>query len=285
MRPFALVLLVAVLAGCSSPAPATDSHTHAATDSMTATGQIPVAPLPPPPPALLQLGACSQFHTFFPFPKAALQQLGFTVPEGFAMQGSDPADATVDVFLAWWLCPDGNLTGPAPSRLGPVHAMLAALPVVPPSDLRNQSVEMDLAGLTWVVSSQPVADFLASFNLTGVVQKGPVTKDMEGSFGGAVHQTTLSATTGIGTFTLDAFVQDDPAPFGASAYRLWIAPDGKAIGHLDIQNQPGRTVGSGAAGLRFVGDPTSGAPPFTPGTSHQVAGIGITVRHVALPKA
>lgn len=274
--PTAALLALALLASGCATAPAPASSTHSATATATS-AVLPNATLAPEPPARLEIDGCRQLHTFFPFPVAALAQLGFQLPEGFTFATTDPAGAAADVFVAWWFCKDGQLNHTLVPRFGPNGAMLAAIHVVPPPVLANASVDIDLLPLTWLLSSSTAANYLAALDgLDGVVESGDVVHSGTNSIGAAVTDSG-QASPSFGTFGVDTAVQAAPAAAPLSVYRVWQAPEGTATGFLEVRNLPGTTVGTGVADLRFAGDPTTGAPPIIPGQSHVVDGVDLVL--------
>ncbi|MFO1534271.1 MAG: hypothetical protein ABR586_01255 [Thermoplasmatota archaeon] len=278
----ALAILV-VLAGCASP-PSAPATTSSSTTGLPAGGPANTTLLPETP-ARLELLGCRQLHTFFPFPVTAMQALGFAIPEGFTLATSDPAGALADVFVGWWFCRDGQLNHTIVPLFGSGGSMLVAVHVTPPTGFANASVDLDLYGLTWLLSSTTAARYLQEFDgLDDVVEAGEVVRTGTNEVGPVVQDSGRAAPS-FGTFGVDTAVQVTPRANPLSVYRLWQAPDGKATGYLEIANQPGETVGMGAAGLRFAGDPTTGAPPFIPGTAHVVDGVDVHLVPRPLPQA
>jgi hypothetical protein len=212
-------------------------------------------------------------------------QLGFQLPEGFAFDSDD--GQTVNVFLAWWSCPDAMLNNTPNAPFGPVGSMFAAMPVVPPSaltgaDANPVAVQLDLLPLTWVVDQQLAADHLGTIEglRDGYVERGDVPFTQNTLPGASMF--SAQATASFGVFSVDCAIQPQAGANEAGRYRMWLAPGGAVTGYLDIVNSAGQTLGSGAADLRFNGDTDAGAPPATGGTSHVVAETAVTLAYVPL---
>jgi hypothetical protein len=284
----ALLLASLLLAGCSGqdPAPAGAPSTSPAA-SAGALGAGANATAAPEAPVDLALAGCFQMHTFFPFPIAMFDRLGFGLPPGFAYATSD--GHTVSVFLAWWSCPEGRLTDGVNAPFSPVGSMFAAMPVVPPSDLAGRdpnatAPQLDLLPLVWILSQQLAANHLGGVPGLddGYVETGDVlrTTDLNG---GAAHALGMQAHASFGTFDADAAIQPGGGDNPAARYRMWLVPDEGEITHyLGISNGAGGTLGAGGATLRFQGDPGAGAPPLTVGLSHVVDATDVLVHVVEL---
>ncbi|MEA3204083.1 MAG: hypothetical protein QOI63_1763, partial [Thermoplasmata archaeon] len=246
------VVLCALLAGCASrpdPVPATRAATS------TTGAPKPNATLPPELPARLEFSGCRQLHTFFPFPVAAFQQLGLALPKDFTYATTDPAGAVADIFVAWWFCHDGRLNHTLVPTFGPGGSMLVGVHVAVPGALANQSVDLDLVPVTWLLSSSTATGYLGQLeDIKDILETGDVTHTGTNAVGPLV-QDSGQAFPSFGTLGVDTAVQAAPAASPLSVYRLWQAPNGTATGYLEIANLPGTTVGEGAATLRFLGDP------------------------------
>lgn len=279
-------LLVLVLAGCAEdgddPAPATPPRPTALPAAVNGTA------LAPPLPVTFELTGCLQLRTSFPFPTAMFTSLGFQLPPGFTFASSD--GYTVEAFLAWWSCPEGRLINSVNAAVFPVASMLAALPVVPPSDLaaldmRAGEVQLDLVPLTWILSAQLASDHLGRIEglRGGYVEFGEVVLTAGTSAGVAtVHGGTAPAS--FGTFDVNTAIQPAPGSSPEGRYRIWLWPDGatEVTTYLDVANSAGTTLGTGGALFRFQGDPEAGAPPATVGTARVVDATAVVVEHVVL---
>jgi hypothetical protein len=237
-------------------------------------------------PVDLAFTGCLQLHTFFPYPIALFQNIGFDLPDGFTFASDD--GATVSVFLAWWSCPEGHLTDGRNAPFAPVGSMFAAMPVHPPSDLAARdpnatAPQLDLLPLVWIVSSQLAANHLGGVPGLddGYVETGDVlrTTDLQG----AMQVAGMQAHASFGTFDVDAAFQPAATPNPEGRYRMWLVPgDGAVSQYLDIENGAGQTLGSGHADLRFQGDTDAGAPPATGGMSHVADQTNVLVHLVSL---
>jgi hypothetical protein len=298
----ALLVLSALLAGCAGDDGAsTHQAGQAAVDDESNPQEMGCCPCTDPAPewcraenataspvlpVTLGFQDCLQLHTFFPFPIAALQQLGFQLPPGFQFASSD--GQTVDAFLAWWSCPAGRLNDTQNAPFADVGSMFASIPVVPPADLAardpdTEPAQLDLYPLTWVVSNQLAARFLDEIPglAGGYVDTGDVLVTQ--STDGPVSTRSMTAHASFGTFDVDAAYQAAPAEEPAGRYRMWLWPEGGEVaGYLGIAHTAGTTLGSGHADLRFQGDPDAGAPPATGGMAHVVDGTGVALVAVAL---
>lgn len=290
VRILPALALALLLSGCSSPDAPAQTAAPSATGTLTAAGDTAAAAAlanSTAAPIDLALTGCFQMHTFFPFPEAMFGQLGFEMPDGFTFDSSD--GQTVNVFLAWWACPQGRLTDGVNAPFAAVGSMFAAMPVKAPSDLTARdpdatAPQLDLLPLVWIVSNQVAANHLAQFpGLNGgYVQTGDVLRTSDLSLG-AMQAEGMQAHASFGTFDADATYQPATGDSPAGRYRMWLVPgDGAITQFLDIENGAGRTLGSGYADLRFQGDPGAGAPPATGGTSHVVEAADVLVRLVDL---
>lgn len=287
MRGAHLVALAVVLAGCAGGGGPGGDPTGTPAPSLGGAGGSPLNNTTAPSlPVTFELGACRQLHTFFPFPVAVFENLGFTKPEGFEYASTD--GQTVQVFLAWWFCPTGRLNNTPNGPFADVGSMFAAIPVEPPAsltagDANPVPVQLDLVPLVWIINNQLAADHLGLIEglRDGYVEMGDVQATGEAQLGVAAAQGAFAAAS-FGIFAVDLAYQVTGGASEENRYRLWLAPETEVTGYLDIVNWAGTTLGAGEGTLRFQGDPGAGAPPAWPGTAHVVDASDVLASYVPL---
>lgn len=276
------VVVVALLSGCGSPAtdPSATSQVAPSTGGPPGgTGATPSAGEP-----ALTVSGCTQFHTFYPNPKALFEG---EQPEGFALADSFVAGSDfTDVYVHWEFCSGGNETTALGGNVtvGSTNQFYAALVVVPPAGLAQELPLLDLVPLTWLSDPTTIA-WLAKQNITaaepGTFSRAPTLVQ------GPARTDRLGVIGADGTFDADVVLQLGGAAFPAVVYHMWVAPEGVAVGYIRLGLGQGEspTIGEGAAELTYQGDYTTGAPPASSGIAHAVEPIATRMTYTELPAA
>lgn len=274
MKVLAPLIVAALLAGCGAP----ESTTLTAPLETTTGPAAGNVTKPIDMPSRVQLGDCEQMHGFFPVP---VELLRGAEPNGFTIITSN-GGTTTDVFVGWQFCDGGNVTHQgAWTQFERGASFLAALLVESP--VPGDEVTLDLVTLTWHEAVDPVAAWLADWNVTYSTY-APVALSGAGSGLGTTSRTYVTNPP-FGTFQQDTQIADGATPNDATTYRVWQVDETDAIrGYVQIDNAPCQTIGMGQAALTFVGsgvENIAGAPPLNVGLAHMVDDCDVTYTFVA----
>lgn len=246
----ALILAVALLAGCAAPEASPEADVVRA--------------------SAISSADCEQTHTFVPFPMEAFAGM---LPEGWALQPADPAGRTTQFYLAGSRCATASASSPNTSAtIEELKEVWGYLFVIPPEGA-NDSLDGELWPLGGVVSHGDALRVYEAWGLGGVVVQGG-TEILVTVAGPALTSRTWAANDEE-SFEVDASAPAQEAAFHDGAFRIWIPADdedGVDGSILYAWPEGGTDLGLGSGTMRYAG-PLLNAPPATPAVVHHVRGV------------
>lgn len=220
---------------------------------------------------------CALYSQGYPAPADPLRPF---VPEGFQLAEGSRVPGTTNVAVYISVCPtvDEEVQAGNVSTLGTETVeVLAAIPVIPPEDQRDDNVTRNYVALTLAVQGADLHARYLDWGF-GLAEATNITHSYDHD--GTIFQTSLAWTDGTGSYTIDSVGQAVSSVTPRTYYRLWAVQDGKATGSILHENAAGQYVGTGAA--LFTYDGPGAAPPQAAGTTSDGAGVESFTRYVPL---